>query len=60
MHHGVLNDAGFKGVILLCGWQLAVEQEVSSFKKGAVVGELCDRITAIKYDPLVEVDECDL
>ena len=50
----------FKRLVLLGSRQLAVEQEVTCFKKGAVLSELFDRITAIEYYPLVEVDERDL
>ena len=60
MHHGVLDDAVVKRCVLLGRREFAVEQEVTCFKKGAVLGELFDRITAIEYDPLVEVDERDL
>ena len=60
MHHGMLDDAGFKGLGLLASRQLAIEQKITSFQKGAVLGELLDRITAVKYDPFVEVDERDL
>src|SRR5690242_18263171 len=49
MCHRVLHDAVFKRLVLLSNWQLAVEQEVTSFKKGAALSELFDRITAIEY-----------
>ncbi len=52
MHHTVLDDAVFKRLVLLGGRQLAVEQEVTRFKKGAVLSELFDRITAIEHYPL--------
>src|SRR5262245_24921295 len=60
MHHGVLDDTSFKRLVLFGRRQLAVEQEVTCFKKGAVLSKLFDRITAIEYDPLIEVDEGDL
>ena len=60
VHHSVLDDAVFKRLVLLGSRQLAVEQEVTCFEKGAVLSELFDRITAIEYYPLVEVDERDL
>ena len=60
MHHGVLDDAVVKRRVLLGRREFAVEQEITCFKKGAVLGELFDRITAIEYYSLVEVDERDL
>src|SRR5262245_37632771 len=60
MHHGVLDDAVFKRFVLFGRRQLCVEQEETCLKKGAVLSKLFDRITAIEYDPLVEVDERDL
>src|SRR6266545_6168839 len=59
MRHRVLHDAVFKHLVLLGSWQLAVKQEISCFEKAAVLSELFDRITAIEYDPFVEVDEGD-
>ena len=60
MHHGVLDDAVVKRCVLLGRREFAVEQEITCFKKGAVLGELFDRVTAIPYYSLVEVDERDL
>ena len=31
MHHGMLDDAGFKGLVLLASRQLAIEQEITRF-----------------------------
>ena len=44
MHHSVLDDEVFKCLVLLGSRQLAVKQEVTCFEKGAVLGELFDRI----------------
>ena len=52
VHHSVLDDAVFKRLVLLGSRQLAVEKEITCFKKGALLSELFDRITAIECYPL--------
>src|SRR4029078_10496135 len=45
IHHSVLDDAMFKRGVLLGSRQIAVEQQVTRFKKGTMLRELFDRIT---------------
>ena len=49
MHHGVLDDAVVKRCVCLGCREFAVKQEITCFEKGAVLGELFDRVTAIEY-----------
>ena len=59
VHHGVARDAVVEIVLLGLGRQFAIEQQVADFEEIAVLGELVDRIAAMKQDALVAVDEGD-
>jgi hypothetical protein len=60
MHHGELDDAAVKRLVLLDRGEFVVKQEITYFKKGALLGELFDRITAIECFSLIKIDEGDL
>jgi hypothetical protein len=49
-------EIGFLG----CSRQLAVKQQVASFEKIAVLGDLLDRIAAIEQNAFVAIDVGDL
>jgi hypothetical protein len=42
--------------LLRSGGQLAIEQEIAGFEKITVLGELLDRIAAIKQDAFIAID----
>ena len=60
MHHRMVCDQFLKFFILFFCWKLSVEQEMARFDKAPLLGELLDRIAAIKQHALVAVDEGDL
>ena len=58
--HGVMDHAIVEILLLRGGRQLAVEQQITGLEKVAVLGEVVDRIAAVKQDTFVAVDERDL
>ena len=56
VHHGVARDAVVEiGLLGRCR-QLAVKQQVAGFEEVAVLGQLVDRVAAVKEDARVPVD----
>ena len=60
MDHGVARDAVVEIVLLRFGRQFAVEKEVADLQEVAVFCQLIDRISAVKQDAFVAIDEGDL
>ena len=60
VHHRVEGDTIVEVGLLRGGRKFAVEQEIAGLQEIAVLGQLLDRIAAIKQDALVAVDIGDL
>ena len=56
----VRSDAVVEVGLLGRGGKLAIEQEIAGLQKVAVLGELLDRIAAIKEDSFITIDIGDL
>ena len=59
VQHGVVRDVVDPVFQLFLSGQLAEQQQVRNFQKGAVLGEYFDGIAAIAQDALVAIDEGD-
>jgi hypothetical protein len=55
--HRVVGQLVTKMVQLVLGRQLTVQQQVGHLDKGASLGQLLDRITAVAQDPLTAVNK---
>ena len=60
VHHRVVGHAIVEVGLLRGRRQFAIEQEIASLEKVAVLGQLLDRIAAIEQDAFVAVDKSDL
>ena len=60
VHHRVVGHPIVEIRLLRGGRQFAIEQQVAGFQKIAMLGDLLDRIAAIKQDAFVAVDIGDL
>ena len=60
VQHRVIGDVVHELVFLIHARQLAVKQQVAHFHEVAVLGQLLDRIPAIKQYPGIAVDVRDL
>ena len=47
-------------ILLLGGWQFAVQQQVAGFEIVRVLGQLLDRVSPVQKHTLVAVDKGDL
>jgi hypothetical protein len=59
VQHGVVGDLVGPVLQFRLNGQLAEQDQVGDFEKGALLGELLDRITAITQDTLIAIYECD-
>ena len=60
VEHGVAGDGVGEALKLFLFRKLAVDEQIGDLGKGRMVGELVDRIAAMKEDALVAVDIGDL
>jgi len=58
--HGVMDHAVVEILLLRGGRQLAVKQQIAGLKEVAVLGQIFDRIAAVKQHAFIAVDIGDL
>ncbi len=56
VNHGVVLYGADELGLLLCGWQLAIEQQVAGFQVVRFFSQLLDRVAAVQQDAVVAVD----
>jgi len=56
VHHGMANHVTIKLGLLLCRWQLAVQQKIAGLEEIPVLGQLPDGIAPIEQDTRIPVE----
>ena len=56
VHHRVVRDIIIEIRALARRWKFAIQQQITGFEKIAVLGQLLDRVTAIKQNTFIAID----